>query len=233
MNEKLIMLPGTLCDDALFKHQIKDLLSTADCYVADTCSSASLKQVAKNILNTYSGDLYIMGLSYGGIIAFELLRQAPKRIKKLILLDTNHKKPTEETKINMQRFVGMAFLGDFEEITTSILTDAMLHPENAKNKELRNTVLDMAINVGVNGFFNQVKAQLARPDSTNDLHNIRCPTLIIAGKEDTVCPLELHEEMAATIPNSTLNIIKKCGHLSTLEQPDLVNKAIINWWSKN
>ena len=233
MNEKLIMIPGTLCDETLFKYQKKYLASIADSHIADTCSSASLKQVAKNILDTYSGDLYIMGLSYGGIIAFELLRQASERIKKLILLDTNYKKPSEQTKVNMQRFVGMAYLGEFKEITSTILTDAMLHPKNAQKKELRDIVLEMAINVGVDGFFNQVKAQLARPDSTNDLHNIMCPTLIMAGKEDTICPLELHEEMAAAIPNSTLNIIEECGHLSTLEQPDLVNKAIINWWSKN
>ena len=233
MNEKLIMIPGTLCDEALFKYQKKDLASAADSYVADTCSSASLKQVAENILKTYSGDLYIMGLSYGGIIAFELLRQAPKRIKKLILLDTNHRKPSEQTKINMQRFVGMAYLGNFEEVTTCILTDAMLHPKSAQKKELRDTVLNMAMNVGVDGFFNQVKAQLARPDSTNDLYNIMCPTLIIAGKDDAICPIELHEEMAEAIPNSTLNIIEECGHLSTLEQPDLVSKAIINWWSEN
>ncbi|MFN4763757.1 alpha/beta fold hydrolase [Gillisia sp. Q332] len=233
MAEKLIMIPGTLCDDSLFKYQKKDLTDVADCYVASTCSSNSLKQVAKNILNTYSGDLSIMGLSYGGIIAFELLRQAPDRIKKLILLDTNYKKPSEQTKINLQRFVGMAYLGEFKEVTSNILIDAMLHPKNAQKKELRDTILDMAINVGIDGFFNQVKAQLGRPDSTKDLQNIKCPTLIITGREDTICPVQLHEEMADAIPISALKIIEECGHLSTLEQPRSVNKAIIDWWNKN
>lgn len=233
MAEKLIMIPGTLCDDSLFKYQKKDLAAIADCYVASNCSSTSLKEVAKDILNTYSGDLSIMGLSYGGIIAFELLRQAPNRIKKLILLNTNYKKPSEETKINQQRFVGMAYLGEFKEITTTILIDAMLHPKNAQKQELRDTILDMAINVGIDSFFNQVKAQLGRPDSTKDLQKIMCPTLIITGREDRICPLKLHEEMAEAIPNSTLKIIEQCGHLSTLEQPHLVNKEIIEWWNKN
>lgn len=233
MLEKLIMIPGTLCDASLFVEQQKGLSSLVDSYVASNTSSASLKKVAENILNTYSGDLTIMGLSYGGIIAFELLRQAPDRIKKLILLNTNYKKPSEQTKINQQRFIGMAYLGEFKEITSTILIDAMLHPINAKKKALRATVLDMAINIGVDGFYNQVKAQLARPDSTSDLKKIQCPTLIITGREDIICPLELHEEMAEAIPNSTLNIIEKCGHLSTLEQPQLVNNVIINWWKKN
>lgn len=233
MAEKLILIPGTLCDESLFKYQITDLTAIADCYVARNYNSTSLKQVAENILNTYSGDLSIMGLSYGGIIAFELLRQAPTRIKKLILLNTNYKKPSLQTKINQQRFVGMAYLGEFKEITTTILIDSMLHPKNAQKQELRDTILDMAINVGIDGFFNQVKAQLERPDSTNDLQKIKCPTLIITGREDRICPLVLHEEMAEAIPNSTLKVIEECGHLSTLEQPHLVNKEIIDWWSKN
>lgn len=233
MSEKLILIPGTLCNDTLFEHQKKELATIANCYVANNSSSTSLKQIAKDILNKYSGDLSIMGLSYGGIIAFELLRQAPNRIKRLILLNTNYKKPSEQTRINQQRFIGMAYLGEFKEITSNILIDAMLHPENAKNQELRETVLNMALNVGVDGFFNQVKAQLGRPDSTKDLQNIKCPTLIITGREDDICPLKLHEEMAEAIPNSTLKIIEGCGHLSTLEQPDLVNNAIIDWWNKN
>ena len=91
----------------------------------------------------------------------------------------------------------------------------------------------MALNVWTYGFFNQVKAQLARPDSSKDLQNIKCPTLIITGKEDNICPLKLHKEMAETIPNSTLKIIEECGHLSALEQPNLVNSIIIDWWNKN
>jgi pimeloyl-ACP methyl ester carboxylesterase len=233
MKDKLVMIPGTLCNDALFKHQIKGLSGIVNCDVASNSSAARLKQVAKNILEKYSGSFSVMGLSYGGIIAFELLRQAPERINKLILLNTNYKRPSEQTRINQQRFVGMAYLGEFKEITSNILIDAMLHPKNAQKQELRDTVLNMALNVGIDGFFNQVKAQLGRPDSTQDLQNIKCPTLIIAGREDNICPLKLHEGMASAIPNSTLKIIEECGHLSTLEQPHLVNNTIIDWWNKN
>lgn len=233
MLEKLIMIPGTLCDDALFQHQTKALKTVADCYVASTSNHSCLKQTAKEILDTYSGDLCIMGLSFGGIIAFEILRQAPERVKKLILLNTNYKEPSEQTRINQQRFIGMAYLGQFKEITSTILIDAMLHPKNAQKQALRDTVQEMALNIGVTGFFNQVKAQLARPDSTPDLPKIQCPTLIVTGREDTICSLELHEDMAKAIPSSTLKIIEECGHLSTIEQPTAVNNTIIDWWIKN
>ena len=227
------MIPGTLCDYNLFKYQTEGLKDLVDCRVASNTSASSLKQVAKNILDNYSGSFSVMGLSYGGIVAFELLRQAPERINKLILMNTNYKQPSERTRINQQRFIGMAYLGEFKEITSKILIDAMLHPKNAKKQELREIVLNMALNVGTYGFFNQVKAQLARPDSSKDLQNIKCPTLIITGKEDNICPLKLHKEMAETIPNSTLKIIEECGHLSALEQPNLVNSIIIDWWNKN
>jgi pimeloyl-ACP methyl ester carboxylesterase len=232
MKEKLIMIPGTLCDDNLFKYQTEGLKDLVDCHVACNSSASSLKQVAKNILEKQTGSFSIIGLSYGGIIAFELLRQAPERINKLVLMNTNYKEPSEQTRINQQRFIGMAYLGQFKEITSEILIDAMLHPKNAEKQELRETILNMALNVGIDGFFNQVKAQLGRPDSTKDLQNIKCPTLIITGREDNICPLKLHEDMAEAIPNSTLKVIEECGHLSTLEQPNLVNNTIIDWWIK-
>ena len=226
------MIPGTLCDDNLFKYQTEGLKDLVDCHVACNSSASSLKQVAKNILEKQTGSFSIIGLSYGGIIAFELLRQAPERINKLVLMNTNYKEPSEQTRINQQRFIGMAYLGQFKEITSEILIDAMLHPKNAEKQELRETILNMALNVGIDGFFNQVKAQLGRPDSTKDLQNIKCPTLIITGREDNICPLKLHEDMAEAIPNSTLKVIEECGHLSTLEQPNLVNNTIIDWWIK-
>ena len=226
------MIPGTLCDDNLFKYQTEGLKDLVDCHVACNSSASSLKQVAKNILEKQTGSFSVMGLSYGGIIAFELLRQAPERINKLVLMNTNYKEPSEQTRINQQRFIGMAYLGQFKEITSEILIDAMLHPKNAEKQELRETILNMALNVGIDGFFNQVKAQLGRPDSTKDLQNIKCPTLIITGREDNICPLKLHEDMAEAIPNSTLKVIEECGHLSTLEQPNLVNNTIIDWWIK-
>lgn len=224
------MIPGTLCDATLFNHQLSNLNDLAICQVGDHSSGDQLSKVATTILDAIIGNFAILGLSYGGIIAFEILRQAPERIDRLILLNTNHKAPSETTRANQQRFVGMSELGEFREITTDFLKDAMLHPDHAKQPEMRETVLQMALNTGKAAFIRQIKAQLYRPDSTNDLPNIKCPTLIMTGRQDTVCTVEIHEEMAALIPNSQLNIIEHCGHLSTMEQPAMVNKIIRDWW---
>jgi pimeloyl-ACP methyl ester carboxylesterase len=127
----------------------------------------------------------------------------------------------------------MACLGRFEEVTTNILTDLMLHPDHTGLPAMRAVVLQMARAVGKHGFIRQVKAQLGRPDSTADLPKITCPTLLITGREDRICPVVLHEEMAAMIAGSQLEIVEQCGHLSTLEQPQAVNQLIRNWWLAN
>lgn len=230
MRETLLMIPGTLCNTLLFKHQIADLTDIADCQVANHSSSDDLKDVAAHILASVSGRFSVMGLSYGGIIAFEMIRQAPNRIQKLILLNTNHKKPSETTRANQERFLGMAALGNFRNITTDFLKDAMLHPKHAAKAELRTEILQMAMDTGETAFFRQIKAQLNRPDSTQDLSHIQCPVLIMTGREDKVCTPELHQEMARLIPHATLKIIEECGHLSTMEQPKKVNLIIRHWW---
>ena len=232
MLEPLLMIPGTLCDALLFKHQTAALKDLAECRVVKHSSSDDLKEVAANILSEVRGNFAIMGLSYGGIIAFEMWRQAPERITKMILLNTNHQKPSATTRANQQRFLGMSALGEFRAVTTDFLKDAMLHPKHASQPEMRELVLTMALNTGKDAFFNQIKAQLNRPDSTTDLPNIKCPVLVMTGQQDMVCTPELHEEMAQLIPNATLFIIEECGHLSTLEQPETVNNVIRKWWVK-
>ncbi len=227
----LLMIPGTLCDAALFKYQLEGLKDLADCRVVDHSSSGNLKEVAANIISDIEGSFSIMGLSYGGIIAFEIWRQVPEQINKIILLNTNHKKPSDKTREKQLQFLGMSAVGEFREITTDFLKDAMLHPKHAADQEMRDAVLKMAMSTGREKFYNQIKAQLYRPDSTPDLPNINCPVLVMTGKEDRVCTPEIHKEIADLIPNATLKIIEECGHLSTMEQPEEVNRIIKEWWT--
>ena len=123
----------------------------------------------------------------------------------------------------------MSQLGEFREITTDFLKDAMLHPAHRQDLALRRAVLAIAKSVGRARFVNQVKAQLARPDSRPSLGRIRCPTLVLGGREDEVCTVAMHEEIAAAIPGAELLILDLCGHLSTLEQPERVSEALRRW----
>jgi pimeloyl-ACP methyl ester carboxylesterase len=228
--ETLILIPGTLCDHTLFAHQVAALSDLVNCQVVDSSREDELGAMAESIVAQVSGNFTLLGLSYGGIIAFEIMRRFPQRVNKLILLHTNYKQASETTIANQERWVGMACLGRFEEITTRILTDLMLHPDHAKDPKMQATLLKMARTVGKEGFIRQVKAQQGRPDSTGDLPNITCPVLLITGQQDIICPVALHQEMAGMIPRARLEIVEHCGHLSTLEQPEAVNRHIRHWW---
>lgn len=225
----LLLLPGTLCSAALFAHQVRHLADLTAPQVVAVHLHDTLPAVARHVLAQVQGPFALAGLSYGGIVAFEVWRQARDRIVKLALLHTNPHPASPQTREKQQRFVGMAHLGDFRAITTDHLKDAMLHPAHQGNLTLRRTVLAMAEEIGISGFVNTIKAQLARPSALPDLPQIACPTLVLTGREDTVVPLEIHQQMAAAVPNSRLVIVEQCGHLSTLEQPEVVTQALRDW----
>lgn len=227
--QPLLLLPGTLCDATLFDYQVVHLQDIVKPQVIDVHLQDNLPDVARYILSQVDGDFAVAGLSYGGIIAFELWRQAPERITKMALLNTNPYPAAPQTKEAQQRFVGMAHLGEFREVTTDYLKDVMLHPDHQKDLALREKVLNMAKTIGIDGFVNEVKAQLARPDASQDLPSITCPTLVLTGRQDTVVPLFAHQAMDEKLPNSHLVVIEHCGHLSTMEQPEHVTQALRDW----
>lgn len=225
----LLLLPGTLCDGALFAHQLAHLTDICAPRVVDVHHQDTLAAVGAYVLAQVDGPFAVAGLSYGGIVALELWRQAPQRVVKMALLNTNPRAASEQTRRNQQQFVGMAHLGEFREVTTDYLKDVMLHPDHQQDLALRDEVLRMAQRIGVRGFVNEVKAQLARPDSAPDLPHITCPVLVLTGREDFVVPVAVHEAMAAALPNSRLVIVEHCGHLSTMEQPEIVTGALREW----
>jgi pimeloyl-ACP methyl ester carboxylesterase len=234
MRPTLVLLPGTLCDALLWQPQCAALANETRCVVGDLTRSDTLAGAARDVLAQVEGAFALAGLSYGGIVALEIWRQARQRVQRLALLNTNHRATSDETRARQQALLAMALAGKFREVTTDHLKDRMLAPSHRHHLPLRRTVLQMAENVGLRGYINQIKAQLNRPDSTPDLPRITCPTLLLTGAEDTVCPPELHHEMAGLIPTARLVVLANCGHLSTLEQPDAVTAALREWlhWEK-
>jgi pimeloyl-ACP methyl ester carboxylesterase len=104
-----------------------------------------------------------------------------------------------------------------------------LHPAHARRPELVALMAAMARNVGATGEYNQQMAMLGRPDSHEDLKRVRVPTLFVVGREDTARPVAEHESMHACVPGSRFEIIEHCGHLSTIEQPEAVNRLLTGW----
>ncbi|MBU0726777.1 MAG: alpha/beta hydrolase [Alphaproteobacteria bacterium] len=224
----LLLLPGLLCDEKLWAPQIEALSGIADATVADLTQHDSFPAMADAVLATAPAQFALAGLSMGGYVAQQILRQAPERVLKLALLDTSARADTEEQTTRRRGLIELAQKGRFKGVTPRLMP-MLIHPQRLEDKKLTDTIIAMAEHVGMDGFLKQQKAIMGRPDGRPDLPKITVPTLVLCGRQDALTSPALHEEIHAGIPGSRLVVIEECGHLSTLERPAEVNMAMREW----
>jgi len=225
----LVFVPGLLCDELMWRPQLTALAAVADCWVADHTRSETMAEVAADVLRDAPFEKFALaGLSMGGYVALEMVRQAEHRVQKLALLDTSARADTPEQSRKRRDFISLAERGRFLGIT-HILLPMLVHRSHLANQELVSTIKKMAKNTGKDAFIRQERAIISRADSLPLLPRIACPTLVMCGRQDTLIPLARHEEMAARIPGSRLEIVEECGHLSTMERPAETSAALARW----
>ena len=225
----LVLLPGLLCDAQLWQPQVENLTDIADIWIADHTRSNTMAGVARDVLaDAPFASFALAGLSMGGYIALEIMRQAPQRVAKLALLDTAAGAELPEQTQRRLEFIALAEYGEFPRVT-EVLLPLLIPPSRLDQPALPGVVKSMAQNVGEKAFVRQQRAIMSRADSLGLLATIACPTLVLCGRQDALTPLSRHEEIAAGIKNARLEVIEDCGHLSTLERPDAVNVALRRW----
>jgi pimeloyl-ACP methyl ester carboxylesterase len=229
--QQLVLIPGLLCDRLLWQPQAEALADIAESWIADHTRSDTMAAIAADVLRDVPfGQFAVAGLSMGGYVALEILRQAPHRVLKLALLDTSARADTLEQSQQRLALISLAGRGRFQGVTRALLP-MFLHPSRLDDQELVATVKEMAKNTGRETFIREERAILSRADSLPFLGAITCPVLVLCGRQDALTPLERHEEIVRAIPRSTLEIIENCGHLSTLERPAEVSAALRRWLS--
>jgi pimeloyl-ACP methyl ester carboxylesterase len=224
----LLLLPGLLCDAALWRHQIETLADLAEITVADVTQADQAGAAAQGVLASAPDEFALAGLSMGGYIALEIMRQAPDRVARLALLDTSARPDTQEKMKFRQELIDLARMGQFKGVTPRLLPK-LIHPERMADDELVDSILAMAERVGRDAFLRQQRLLMNRPDSRHDLALIHRPTVVICGRQDGLTPLADSEEMAEKIPRGKLVVIEDCGHLSTMERPRAVS-AVLRYW---
>jgi pimeloyl-ACP methyl ester carboxylesterase len=224
----LLLIPGLLCSPALWAEQVRALNDIADIGVADHTRHASLPEIAEAILAEAPPRFALAGLSMGGYIAYEIIRRAADRVTRLALLDTGARADAPERRPQRLRLIALAEQEGAVRAQQELLP-LLIHTDRLRDKPLVDTVLQMAADTGLAAFKRQQTAIMARPDNRALLPSISCPTLVLVGRQDALTPPSLAEEIAAGIPGARLEIIPECGHLSSLEQPEAVNRALRSW----
>lgn len=226
--QPLVLLPGLLNDAELWRHQIDTLADVADISVGNLDHDDSLAGLAKRVLAAAPGRFALAGLSMGGYVAQEVMRQAPERVLRLALLDTNARADGPEAMERRLRLIDIAESGRFSQVMPGMVGN-LVHPRRLGSDDFVGMILTMAERVGPKAFVRQQRAIMGRPDGRDDLRRIACPTLVLFGRQDTLTPIELHLEMAAAIPGARFVVIEDAAHLTPVEQPQAIS-AVLRYW---
>lgn len=225
----LVLAPGLLCDEALWAHQVTHLSDMAEIRVADFTTQDSLGDMARHVLDIAPGDRFALaGLSMGGYVALEVMRQAPHRVMRLALLDTAARPEMPEQTARRKDLIDLAGRGRFKGVTPRLLP-MLVHPDRLEDEALVGPIMAMAERVGTDAFIRQQTAIMGRPDSRPGLADIACPTLVACGRQDILTPPEASEELAAGIADAALVFIEDCAHMSTMERPEAATALLCYW----
>lgn len=228
MTLPLILLPGMMCDARLFMPQIIDLGSEIPVTVAPITQGDTIEEIARDLLTQLPEQFALAGLSMGGIVAMEMLRQAPRRIETMCLMDTNCQQELPAVAAAREPQMVRVKAGRLREVMRDEVKPNYLAP-GPNRLDVLNLVMEMAEDLGPEVFIRQSKALQRRPDQQSTLRRAKTPTLVMCGEYDELTPYRRHEFMAHLMPNAGLEVIQGAGHLPTLEQPAAVNALLRRW----
>ena len=224
----ILLVPGLVSSSRIYGPVVPDLWRFGPVTVANHIRDGHMALIARRILAEAPPRFALAGHSMGGYIAFEIMRQAPERVARLALLNTQARPDTPEATARRRGMMARAKGGEYRAVLDELFS-GFVHPSRREDASLRQLVHDMGGDVGVEGFVRQQEAIISRPDSRPILAAIRCPTLVLSGDEDNTIPNALSVEMANNLHNAKLVILPNCGHLPQVEQPEATADALAEW----
>lgn len=222
-----LLIPGLGCTARVFAGQIEALERLGPVQIADTRTGSTVREMAASILRDAPPRFAMCGFSMGGYVAFEILRQVPERVEKLVLLDTRADADSPADAVERRRKIALARAGKLELALRGPRPSPPADARSASDAAIRLLHLEMTRENGALVYASQQEAILSRPDSRPDLADIAAPTLIIVGERDEVTPPAAAHEMAALIANSQLVVIERAGHFALLEAAGAVSDAMV------
>ena len=223
----LVLIPGMMCDSRMWG-SLPVALFPRSVVHALPIGADSVKALATNILKDLPTRFALAGLSMGGIVAMEVLRQAPDRVTHLALLDTNPLAETTDMQARRLAHIAKVEAGGLAELMRDVMKPNYLKPGSGQRAILE-LCMEMAMTFGSEVFLRQSRALASRADQQATLAAFKGPALILMGEDDQLCPRSRHDLMHKLMPQSRLVIIEGAAHLPTLEQPIQTTAALRRW----
>jgi pimeloyl-ACP methyl ester carboxylesterase len=226
----LLLVPGFMADETLWRDLEAPLARFAPIHYADLRHDSSIEAMARRALESAPPSFLLVGFSMGGYVAREIARQAPERVRALVLIATSTRPDTAALRQRKGAIGKAAPSIAFSGLSRTAVATS-LHPKDRDNEALIERVRAMGTRLGGEVFRRQ--SMLERPGDLDRLHEIRCPTLVVAASHDQLRSLEEARELQAGIPGATLELIEDTGHMIPIEAPDRLAGVIVPWLAQH
>lgn len=223
--QPLVMVPGLNCTARLYAPQVAAFAPRCPVFVPDPSGHDTVAGMAADILARAPNQFALVGLSMGGYVALEILRQAPGRVSRVVLMDTSAKPDAPERSAMRREQVAMARAGGFRTVVERLWPN-LVHPARHEDLPLKEVHVQMAETIGVEGYAREIDAIIGRIDSRPFLSAIHVPVQVIVGEQDLITPVADAKELAEGISGAQLHVLPYCGHLSTIERPHTVTELL-------
>lgn len=225
MPQDIVLIPSQLCTELVFDPQMAVLSSFARPRVFVQRDHDTVGAMAQSVLDSSPERFALITHGMGGFVAFEMLRRDPKRIEKLVLMSALAPADTPKQTERRMGYIRLVEQGRYDGIIEERIP-MLVHPSRVGDAALTAILRRMANDTGAETFQRQQRAIMARPDSRPMLASIACPTMLVFGRQDGITTIEHQKEMLEAIPDVQLEVIEDCGHMMTLEKPDVVNALL-------
>lgn len=221
-----VFLPGTLCDERVFAHQVSALEAVGErCLVLPLQVGITISDCSRWVLQQAPERFNLVGFSQGAVVAFEMMRQASERVNRLVLMAANPASSTDAQKTTWQRWRERVYQGHFADVVQDLCQGLYYQHQDVFCEVL----LAMAHDLGEAVLLQQLAMLASRIDSTATLAALTCPVLLMVGQHDRITPVSVHEHMLHQLPRASLVTIPVSGHYLSLEQPTQVSRHLQHW----
>ena len=224
----ILLVPGLASSARIYAPVIPALWRLGPVMIANHIRDDNMADIAARVLSEAPPRFALAGHSMGGYIALEIMRQAPERVVKLALINTQARPDTPEATARRRGLMERARRGELRAIREESFPE-LVHPSRRNDAGILELVHAQDEDVGVEGYLRQQAAIIARVDSRPSLSAITCPTLVLTGDADNTIPNAFSKEMAEAIAGARLVILERCGHLPQAEQPNATARALTEW----